>query len=83
MMLTKIMFRFSILICAVAATTLSIEAQESKPRGLAGTVNGSAGQNDVKWDSRGMGSGLYFVVVETWDGGRLLDRTISKLIVRK
>ena len=48
MMLTKIMFRFSILICAVAATTLSIEAQESKPRGLAGTVNGTVNLSPTK-----------------------------------
>jgi hypothetical protein len=50
---------------------------------LVGTVNGSAGQNDLKWDSRGLANGMYFVVVETRDGGRLLDRTISKLLVKK
>jgi uncharacterized repeat protein (TIGR01451 family) len=50
---------------------------------LVRTVNGSEGQNDLTWDSRGLESGMYFWVVETTAGGRLVDRTISKLLVRK
>jgi flagellar hook assembly protein FlgD len=49
---------------------------------LVGTVAGALGQNDVTWNSGAVGSGMYFVVVETTKGGNVLNRTISKLLVR-
>jgi flagellar hook assembly protein FlgD len=49
----------------------------------AGTVEGLVGQNDVKWDLGGYQSGLYLVVMDTLEGGRLKDRTTLKLIVQK
>jgi uncharacterized repeat protein (TIGR01451 family) len=48
-----------------------------------GTVEGSVGQNNVKWDLGRYQSGLYIVVMDTMDGGRLKDRTTLKLIVQK
>ena len=49
----------------------------------AGTVEGSVGQNDVKWDLSIYQSGLYIVVLDTMEGSRLKDRTTLKVIVRK
>jgi hypothetical protein len=49
----------------------------------AGVVWGDPGAGNVKWDSTGKASGIYFVVVTTRDAaGRVTDRGVLKLIVQ-
>ena len=49
----------------------------------AGQVDGLLGQNDVMWEVGGYADGLYIVVLETREGGKLKDRTTLKLVVKK
>lgn len=49
----------------------------------ADTVQGMVGQNDIVWDLSRFQSGIYLVVIETREDGRLVDRTVRKVLVQK
>jgi hypothetical protein len=48
---------------------------------LAGHLQGEEGRNDLRWDLSAYENGYYLVVIETREQGRLVDRTLKRLIL--